>query len=124
LVLPVCWVTTELADGKIQPSKPEIAAPCFFVKKSDGTLRLVVDYRKLNEVTKSNQYPLPLQGDLLKKVKDAKIFSKLDLRVGYNNIRIKEGDEWKTAFRTKEGLFEYRVMPFGLKMAPAAFRDS
>ncbi|KAF8749409.1 hypothetical protein RHS01_10067 [Rhizoctonia solani] len=92
-----------------------------FVKKADGSLRLVVDYRKLNDVHK-NVYPLPRQDNLMAKLRHAKIFTKLDLRWGYNNVRIKEGDEWKTAFRTKYGLFEYLVMPFGLTNAPAAFQ--
>ncbi|EUC59886.1 Transposon Tf2-1 polyprotein, partial [Rhizoctonia solani AG-3 Rhs1AP] len=91
-------------------------------EKADGGLRLVVDYRKINEITVNDQFPMPIQADLLEKIKDAKIFSKLDLRMGYNNIRIKEGDEWKTAFRTKSGFFEYQVMPFGLKNAPAVFQ--
>ncbi|KAF8752836.1 hypothetical protein RHS01_07456 [Rhizoctonia solani] len=93
-----------------------------FVKKADGSLRLVVDYWKLNEVTYKNVYPLPRQDDLMAKLRNARIFTKLDLRWGYNNIRIKEGNKWKTAFRTKYGLFEYLVMPFGLTNAPAAFQ--
>lgn len=112
----------ELRDGKIRPSKSSVASPCFYVKKADGGLRLVTDYRKINEITKSDKFPLPLRGDLIEKLKDAKIFTKLDLRWGFNNIRIKEGDEWKTAFRTKNGLYEYTVMPFGLKNAPAVFQ--
>ncbi|EUC56294.1 Transposon Tf2-1 polyprotein, partial [Rhizoctonia solani AG-3 Rhs1AP] len=116
------YMDQELADGKIRPSKSPMAAPCFFVKKSDGGLRLVVDYKKTNEITRGDRFPMPLQEDLLDKIKDAKIFSKLDLRSGYNNIRIREGDEWKTAFRTKGGLFEYLVMPFGLKNAPEVFQ--
>ncbi|QRW20747.1 Retrotransposable element Tf2 protein [Rhizoctonia solani] len=93
-----------------------------FVKKADGSLQLVVDYRKLNDVTHKNVYPLPRQDDLMAKLRHAKIFTKLDLRWGYNNVQIQEGDEWKTAFRTKYGLFEYLVMPFGLTNAPAAFQ--
>ena len=116
------YLDKELADGKIRPSKSPIASPCFYVNKADGGLRLVVDYRKLNEITKSDQFPMPLQSDLLEKLKDAKIFTKMDIRWGFNNIRIKEGDEWKTAFRTKEGLFEYLVMPFGVKNGPATFQ--
>jgi hypothetical protein len=93
-----------------------------FVKKADGSLRLVVDYRRLNDITKKNVYPLPRQDDLMAQLQGAKIFTKLDLRWGYNNVRIKEGDEYKTAFRTKYGLFETLVMPFGLTNAPAAFQ--
>ncbi|QRW18646.1 Retrotransposable element Tf2 protein [Rhizoctonia solani] len=110
-------IDEELATGKICPS-----APVMFVKKADGSLQLVVDYRKLNEVTHKNVYPLPRQDDLMAKLRHAKIFTKLDLQWGYNNVQIKEGDEWKTAFRTKYGLFEYLVMPFGLTNAPAAFQ--
>jgi len=116
------YLNKELATGKIRESKSPIAAPCFYVPKADGSLRLVIDYRKLNEITIGNQFPLPIQSDLLEKVREAKIFSKLDLRWGYNNIRIKEGDEWKTAFKTKNRLYEYVVMPFGLKIAPAVFQ--
>ncbi|KAB5589419.1 Retrotransposable element Tf2 [Ceratobasidium theobromae] len=116
------YISTELRDNKIQQSTSPVAAPAFFVKKSDGSLRLVVDYRKLNNITISDQFPIPRQDDLLEKLQRAKVFSKLDLRWGFNNVRIKEGDEWKTAFCTKEGLFEYKVMPFGLKNAPATFQ--
>ncbi|QRW20440.1 Retrotransposable element Tf2 protein [Rhizoctonia solani] len=115
-------IDEELATGKIRPSTSSAGAPVMFVKKADGSLRLVVDYRKLNEVTHKNVYPLPRQDDLMAKLRHAKIFTKLDLQWGYNNVRIKEGDEWKTAFRTKYGLFEYLVMPFGLTNAPAAFQ--
>ncbi|KAF8755465.1 hypothetical protein RHS01_05175 [Rhizoctonia solani] len=115
-------IDKELATGKIRPSTSSAGAPVMFVKKADGSLRLVVDYRKLNKVTHKNVYPLPRQDDLMAKLRHAKIFTKLDLRWGYNNVRIKEGDEWKTAFRTKYGLFKYLVMPFGLTNAPAAFQ--
>ncbi|KAF8748302.1 hypothetical protein RHS01_10955, partial [Rhizoctonia solani] len=115
-------INEELATGKIRPSTSSAGAPVMFVKKADGSLRLVVDYRKLNDVTHKNVYPLPRQDDLMAKLRNAKLFTKLDLRWGYNNVRIKEGDEWKTAFRTKYGLFEYLVMPFGLTNAPAAFQ--
>jgi hypothetical protein len=116
------WIEEELAMGKIQRSESEAGAPIMFVKKADGSLRLVVDYRRLNDVTKKNVYPLPRQDDLMAQLQGAKIFTKLDLHWGYNNVRIKEGDEYKTAFRTKYGLFETLVMPFGLTNAPAAFQ--
>ncbi|QRW23269.1 Retrotransposable element Tf2 protein [Rhizoctonia solani] len=115
-------IDEELATGKIRPSTLSTGAPVMFVKKADGSLRLVVDYCKLNEVTHKNIYPLPRQDDLMAKLRHAKIFTKLDLRWGYNNVQIKEGNKWKTAFRTKYGLFEYLVMPFGLTNAPAAFQ--
>ena len=116
------YLDKEKANRKIQPSKSPIASPCFFVKNADGSLKLVVGYRKINEITKSKKHPLPLQEDLLDKIKGAEIYTKLDLKEGFNNIRILEGDEWKTAFRTKDGLYEYTVMPFGLKNAPATFQ--
>ncbi|QRW17320.1 Retrotransposable element Tf2 protein [Rhizoctonia solani] len=115
-------IDKELATGKIRPSTSLAGAPVMFVKKADGSLRLVVDYQKLNDVTHKNVYPLPRQDDLMAKLRNAKLFTKLDLHWGYNNVRIKEGDEWKTAFRTKYGLFEYLVMPFGLTNALAAFQ--
>src|SRR5881394_1003592 len=116
------FLEQELQDGKIRCSKSEIAAPCFYIKKQDGSLRLVTDYRKINDITISDQFPIPLPEDLIEQLREAKVFTKLDLRWGYNNVRIKEGDEWKTAFRTKDGLFEYVVMPFGLKNAPGVFQ--
>ncbi|QRW26415.1 Retrotransposable element Tf2 protein [Rhizoctonia solani] len=115
-------IDKELATGKIRPSTSSAGAPVMFVKKADSSLQLVVDYWKLNDVTQKNVYPLPRQDDLMAKLRNAKMFTKLDLHWGYNNVRIKEGDKWKTAFRTKYGLFEYLVMPFGLTNAPAAFQ--
>ncbi|KAF8749931.1 hypothetical protein RHS01_09606 [Rhizoctonia solani] len=100
-----------------------MASPILFVKKKNGKLRMCVDYWRLNSMTKKNVYPLPLPQNLIEKLQSAKIFSKFDLKAGYNLVRIKEGDEWKTAFKTKYGLFEYLVMPFGLTNAPAAFQD-
>ena len=100
-----------------------MASPFFFVKKKDGTLRPVQDYRKLNEMTVKNRYPLPLIQELIDKLKNAQVFSKMDIRWGYNNIRIKEGDEWKAAFRTNRGLFEPTVMFFGLTNSPATFQS-
>ncbi|CEL53441.1 Retrotransposable element Tf2 155 kDa protein type 1 OS=Schizosaccharomyces pombe (strain 972 / ATCC 24843) GN=Tf2-1 PE=4 SV=1 [Rhizoctonia solani AG-1 IB] len=116
------WLEDELKAGKICPSKSPISSPVMFVPKKDGSRRLVVDYRKLNARSKKNVYPLPRPDDLMSKLRGAKIFTKLDLRWGYNNVRVKEGDEWKTAFRTKYGLFETLVMPFGLSGAPGAFQ--
>ena len=99
-----------------------MASPFFFVKKKDGSLRPVQDYRKLNEMTIKNRYPLPLISELIDKLSNANIFSKMDIRWGYNNIRIKEGDEWKVAFRTNRGLFEPLVMFFGLTNSLATFQ--
>ncbi|QRW20813.1 Retrotransposable element Tf2 protein [Rhizoctonia solani] len=107
-------IEKQLKAGLIRPSKSPMASPILFVKKKNGKLRIM---------TKKNAYPLPLPQNLIEKLQGAKIFSKFDLRAGYNLVRIKEGDEWKTAFKTKYGLFEYLVMPFGLTNAPAAFQD-
>ncbi|KAF8755556.1 hypothetical protein RHS01_05060 [Rhizoctonia solani] len=115
-------IDEELATGKICPSTSSAGAPVMFVKKANGSLRLVVDYRKLNDITHKNIYPLPRQDYLMPKLRHTKIFTKLDLHWGYNNVWIKEGNKWKTAFRTKYGLFEYLVMPFGLANALAAFQ--
>ena len=119
---------TYLADmptsGKIRTSKYSAGGPILFVPKKEGRgLRLSVDYRGLKKVTILNRYPLPLMNELRERVRGAKVFTKLDLKSGYNLIRIKEGNEWKTAFRTRYGLFEYKVMPFGLANAPAIFQN-
>ncbi|SLM38734.1 gag polymerase env, partial [Lasallia pustulata] len=98
------------------------ASPVMFVPKSDGSLRLVIDYRRLNDITIKNRYPLPLISDMLDRLQGAKKFTKLDCKDAYNRVRIKGGDEWKTAFRTQFGLFEYLAMPFGLTNAPATFQ--
>src|SRR6187551_3502137 len=89
------FIDEELRKGYIRTSTSPNSSPFFFVKKKDGTLRPVQDYRRLNEATIKNAYPLPLISELVDKLKGAKVFSKIDLRWGYNNIRIKEGDEWK-----------------------------
>ncbi|QRV79990.1 Transposon Tf2-1 polyprotein [Ceratobasidium sp. AG-Ba] len=114
-------INNQLAVGHICPSKSPMASPVIFVKKKYGKLRMCIDYRKLNDMTIKNAYPLQLVKDLLITLRKAKIFTKLDLRWGYNLVRIKEGDEWKAAFKTKYGLFEPLVMQFGLANAPAVF---
>jgi hypothetical protein len=117
------YLQENLAKGFIRPSSSPAGAPILFVKKSDGSLRLCVDYRGLNKVTIKNRYPLPLIQENLDRLQAAKYFSKIDLRGAYNLIRIAAGEEWKTAFRTRYGLFEYLVMPFGLTNAPASFQQ-
>jgi len=97
-------------------------APVFFVGKKDGKKRMVQNYRYLNEWTIKNNYPIPLISDVLENIGTKKVFTKMDLRWGYNNIRIKEGDEWKAAFTTPEGSFEPMVMFFGLTNSPAMFQ--
>jgi hypothetical protein len=116
------YLEENLAKGYIRPSHSNTAAPTFFVKKKDGKLRFVVDYRKLNAITKKDRYPLPLTTHLLDKLTNSKVFTTLDLRWGYNNIRLREGDETKAAFVTNRGLYEPLVMTFGLCNAPATFQ--
>ena len=116
------YLEDQLGKGFIRPSNSPIGAPVLFAKKKDGSLRLCVDYRGLNAITRRNRYPLPLISDLLDRLRGAKIYTKIDLRAGYNNVRIREGDEWKTAFRTRYGSYEYLVMPFGMSNAPATFQ--
>src|SRR6195952_1849897 len=99
-----------------------MASPVFFVKKKDGALRFVQDYRALNAMTVKNRYPLPLINDLINQLKGARFFTKLDIRWGFNNVRIREGDEWKAAFWTNRGLFEPLVMYFGLTNSPTTFQ--
>ena len=94
------FLKENLQSGRIRPSKSPMASPFFFVKKKDGSLRPVQDYRKLNEMTIKNHYPLPLISELINKLRGARYFTKLDVRWGYNNVRIREGDEEKAAFRT------------------------
>ncbi|SJL01318.1 uncharacterized protein ARMOST_04638 [Armillaria ostoyae] len=116
------FLDENLESGRITESKSPFASLFFFVKKKDGTLCSIQDYRKLNEMTIKNRYPLPLISELIDKLQGAKYFTKLDVRWGYNNVRIKEGDEHKAAFRTNRGLFEPTVMFFGLTNSPATFQ--
>lgn len=114
------WLNEELRKGYLRPSKSPIAAPFFYVHKPK--LRPIMDYRSLNEITVKNRYPIPRINDLIDALSNATVFTKIDLRWGYNNVRIKEGDEWKTAFITQRGLFEALVMYFGFANAPATFQ--
>jgi hypothetical protein len=116
------YLQDSLRNGWIRESTSPAGAPILFTPKNDGELRLCVDYRALNKLTIKNRYPLPLIGEIMDRLVGAKVFTKLDLRNAYHRIRIHEGDEWKTAFRTRYGHFEYLVMPFGLANAPATFQ--
>uniref|UniRef100_A0A8C1U5W3 Gypsy retrotransposon integrase-like protein 1 n=1 Tax=Cyprinus carpio TaxID=7962 RepID=A0A8C1U5W3_CYPCA len=116
------YLSEALHAGTIVPSSSPAGAGFFFVKKKDGSLRPCIDYRGLNDITVKNKYPLPLMSSAFEILQGAKFFTKLDLRNAYHLVRIKEGDEWKTAFNTPLGHFEYRVLPFGLVNAPAVFQ--
>src|SRR3954447_5775091 len=116
------WLEDNLNRGLIRASSSPAGAPILFVKKKDGTLRLCVDYRGLNEGTIKNRYPLPLIKETLNMLCQAKYYTTLDVRDAYGLVRIAEEDVWKTAFRTRWGLFETLIMPFGLTNAPADFQ--
>ncbi|CAJ0933377.1 unnamed protein product [Ranitomeya imitator] len=117
------YIKESLEKGHIRPSSSPLGAGFFFVAKKDGSLRPCIDYRLLNKITVKFQYPLLLLSDLFARIKGASWFTKIDLRGAYNLVRIKQGDEWKTAFNTPEGHFEYLVMPFGLSNAPSVFQS-
>ncbi|ESK81361.1 reverse transcriptase-rnase h-integrase [Moniliophthora roreri MCA 2997] len=117
------FLEENLCKGYIRKSKSPMASPFFFVaKKEKGALRPMQDCQELNKGTVKNAYPLPLISELLNKLKGVNIFMKLDLRNSYNNVRIKDGDQWKAAFKMNHGLFKPMVMFFGLSNSPATFQ--
>ena len=116
------FLKENLKTGWIQPSKSLISSPVFFIKKKDGSLRLVQDYQALNAIMIKNKYPLPLISELINKLQWARYFTKLDVCWGFNNVQMKDGDEWKATFRTNQGLYKPLVMFFGLTNSPATFQ--
>ena len=112
-----------LDKGFIKPSTSPWGAPVLFAKKKGKTLRLCIDYRQLNSVTIKNRYPLPRIDDLFDQLRGVRVYSKIDLRTGYHQLRVRDMDILKTAFRTRYGHFDFTVMPFELTNAPAAFMD-
>src|SRR5882672_6874947 len=111
-----------LGKGFIRLSQSPAGTLVLFTKKKDGTLQLCVDFRNINKLTRKDRYPIPLVTNLLDQLGSAKVYTKLDLRAGYYNVRVAAGHEWKTAFRTRYGSFEFLVMPMGLTSAPATFQ--
>lgn len=116
------WLGDNLKKGFIRPSTSPAAAQVLFTKKKNGSLRLCVDYRGLNAITIKNRYPIPLISETLTKLAKAKYYTRFDVISAFNRLRMAEGEEWKTAFRTRWGLYESLVMPFGLCGAPGSFQ--
>ena len=116
------YIEEMIMSGKIRPGKGSAGSPIFFVKETTGKIHLVVNYRGLNAITIKDKYPIPLMTILMEQVQECTRFTKLDLKNSVNLIRVKEGDEWRTAFKTRYGLYEYTIMPFGLTNASSVFQ--
>ena len=116
------FIAEQMRKEYIRPSKLSQTVPVFFIEKKDGKKRIVQDYQYLNEWKVKNNYPLPLISDIIENIGTKKILMKINLRWEYNNVRIKEGDEWKVAFMTPKGSFEPTVIFFGLTNSPATFQ--
>jgi hypothetical protein len=117
------FLVEHLEKGYIELSTSPMSSPVFFIRKADGRYCLVQDYRRMNKITIKNKTPLPLAADIINRLTGAQYFTKFDVRWGYHNIRIREGDEWKAAFSTNRGLFQPKVMYFGLTNSPATFQS-
>ena len=117
------FIDENLHFGFIHPTSSSHAAPVLFIKKKDSSLQLCVDYQGLNKISKKDHYPLPLISNLLNSPSQAKVYTKIDLWHAYHLVRIADGDEWKTAFQTQYGSYEWLVMPFGLTNAMATFQQ-
>jgi hypothetical protein len=116
------YIDENLKKGFLRSSNSSTTSPVLFKGKKDGSLRLCVDYKRTNAITVKDRYPLPLISELIDRLGQAKLYSKIDLRSAYNLVRVAKGHEWKTAFRCQYGQYEYLVMPFGLTNAPAVFQ--
>jgi hypothetical protein len=117
------FLAEHLEKGYIELSMSPMSSPIFFIRKADGRYRLVQDYQCMNKITIKNKIPLPLAADIINRLTGAQYFTKFDICWGYHNIRIREGDEWKAAFSTNRGLFQPKVMYFGLTNSPATFQS-